>query len=492
MNEQQRSLQYSFEAEVAAVWREQLAWAAEKPWLASVLLKHGERILRRFVYFYQQLRSLSRRARRRMQRKLALGLGAAALLLALSSIQAPLAFADTITVDGTTCTLADAITAANTDTATGGCTAGSSADTLNITNDITLTAALPAITTEITIEGNGATIQRDGGAPEFRIFAVNGRDANNGDLTLNQATITGGNLADHGGGVYNCEGTVTINNSTISGNTATGGCNGGGVYSTEGAVTINNSTISDNTAAGAGGGVANLTGDDEGTGTVTINNSTISDNDAAVAGGGVANLQMVGTAAVTISHSIVSGNTAGAGREVFNYDGTVTANDYNLFGHSGETDAEAFYGFAPTDPTDINATSDGGGTPTALAAILADLADNGGPTETHALVADSPAIDAVPNAQCNVATDQRGAPRPYPSAGNCDVGAYEYDSPTAVTLASFGAETAPRPGVLALITAAGAAIGTIVLGGLAAGWAALRRRDMLRRRAYHPDHPGQR
>ena len=72
--------------------------------------------------------------------------GSMPLLLAVNGAPAgAVAPAATITVDGATCTLADAITAANTNTATGGCDTGSAgADTLNLTANIGLTAALPA------------------------------------------------------------------------------------------------------------------------------------------------------------------------------------------------------------------------------------------------------------------------------------------------------------------------------------------------------------
>lgn len=61
-------------------------------------------------------------------------------------------------MDGTACTLADAITAANTDTAKGGCPAGSGADTITLQADAVLAAALPAITSAVTIEGGGHKI----------------------------------------------------------------------------------------------------------------------------------------------------------------------------------------------------------------------------------------------------------------------------------------------------------------------------------------------
>ena len=65
MKETQEKLHQAYEAEVVAAWREQLAGAAENPWLAQLLLKYGERLLRRFIHFYEQVRALPRRTRRR-------------------------------------------------------------------------------------------------------------------------------------------------------------------------------------------------------------------------------------------------------------------------------------------------------------------------------------------------------------------------------------------------------------------------------------------
>jgi hypothetical protein len=58
-------------------------------------------------------------------------------------------------------------------------------------------------------------------------------------------------------------------------------------------------------------------------------------------------------------------------------------------------------------------------------AMLGPLQDNGGPTETHALLPGSPAINQIPEAECEVDTDQRGEPRPETGGTMCDVGAFE-------------------------------------------------------------------
>lgn len=291
-----------------ALWLEQMAEAEEKPWLASFVLRWGEWILRRFIHFYRRLRAQPRRTRRFLKARLKTTLAGAALLLALSNTPV---YAATINVDGTSCTLVDAITAANTDTAVGGCSAGSGADTIVLQpgSTHTLTSVnnttygpngLPVIDSEITIQGNGATVERDSGAPDFRILAV----SNSGDLTLNDTTITGGT-----NGVSNYGGTVTINECTISGNDR-------GVANDEpGTVEINDSTVSGNVWGG-------VSSDGEGS-VLIINNSAISGN-----GGGVGSTMTM----LEINNSTISGNS---GSGVFSYEGPVTIDNSTISGNAG-------------------------------------------------------------------------------------------------------------------------------------------------------------
>ncbi len=412
------------------------------------------------------------------------------LALGLSMGQPLPAHAAAITADGTTCTLADAITAANTDTATGGCGAGSGADTITLGADVSLASALPDITTEITIEGAGHTINAT--ATGFSVLKV----TSTGNLTLNQATISGGSTPN-GGGINNA-GTVTVQNSTISNNTANeSSVNGlgGGIYNT-GTLTVQNSTVSDNeTKATESGGVAdgggiyntgtltvqnstlsgNKTGGngngggiynyDPALGTVTVQNSTLSGNSARTGGGiSAINLTLQNSTVVTnsasfrgggimtaapasLQRSLISGNSApaGGGSEVaIGVRGSlITTNSFNHFGHSSVTNAQAFFGFTP-GASDINATSNG--TNVALASILnTTLDNNGGPTFTHALVSGSPAIDTISadpprgrssnattaaSCQPGVSYDQRGVFRansPTTSTGTaCDIGSFEF------------------------------------------------------------------
>jgi hypothetical protein len=72
MNEQEASRRQPHEGEIVEAWREQLAGAADNPWLADLLLRHGERILRRFIAFYRRLWRLPSRARHTLRLKLAL------------------------------------------------------------------------------------------------------------------------------------------------------------------------------------------------------------------------------------------------------------------------------------------------------------------------------------------------------------------------------------------------------------------------------------
>ncbi|MBI3801541.1 MAG: hypothetical protein HY268_31795 [Deltaproteobacteria bacterium] len=245
----------------------------------------------------------------------------------------------------------------------------------------------------------------------------------NSTFTLSNSTVNGNSAVNNGGGVYSAPtntGTVTLSRALIADNTA--GSFGGGVSiftTVTGTATLTNSTVSGNSAGNAGGGVWSAT---TGYSTVTLTNSTLTDNTASE-GGGMWNITETNSA-TTLSRALITGNIAPTGAEVRrgNSGGTFTANNYNLFGHNGLTNAQAFSGFTP-GASDITATSDGS-TPTALLAILdTTLADNGGPTKTHALVDGSPAVDAsLDDADCE-ATDQRGVPRPQGVA--CDIGAFE-------------------------------------------------------------------
>ena len=227
-----------------------------------------------------------------------------------------------------------------------------------------------------------------------------------GKLDLLGATVSG-NSANRGGGVYNdgAGGAITVTASTLSGNTATMG--GGGLFSSGGSVVFSNATVSGNASGGTGGGVA-VTG-----GTLDLRNATVAFNTAS-SGGGVSN---VGGGVSAVS-SIIATNTAGTGKDVA---GALTSNGSLLLGSdSGATVTTGSGDLINADP------------------MLAPLADNGGPTLTHDLMAGSRAINTGANPD-NLPNDQRGMGFPRVLGPSADIGAYETDSTTPANRAPLGA-----------------------------------------------------
>ena len=346
----------------------------------------------------------------------------------VSSLGVPSALAASITVtsladvaanDGD-CTLREAITAANTDTASGAaageCAAGSGADTITFgaAGTITLTTFLPTITSNLSIDGAGAiTVSGDS---VYRVFGITG-----GPVTLSGLVITAGDEAG-GGGIDN-SGTLAVTNSTISGNTADFG---GGILNV-GILTVTNSTISGNTVTGLGGGINNI-------GTLTITNSTMSGNSAGLAGA----IQTIGT--LTITNSTISGNTASGGAGGLRAAGTETVVNSIIAGNTVGADINF-----PVETVTTSIIGVPGGMTLADILVPAGLADNGGPTQTIALalVAGNPAIDTATSAVCAAAPvnglDQRGMPRP----AACDIGAYEAQPPTIAAHANVTAAVSP-------------------------------------------------
>jgi len=347
--------------------------------------------------------------------------------------------------DFTPCNASDLITAITTADSNG------EADTITLDAGCTYTltskqadAGLPNITSsnKRTINGNGATIARDSSSEEFRILYID----SSAEVEINDLTITGGSVPhagfggtdqyrNDGGGIYNA-GTLTINNSTISDNkTSTRSfSDGGGITNNEGTLTINNSTISGNTAANNGGGMVNYGF----SGTVSINNSTISGNTVNLGrGGGIYNKD--GT--LTISSSTISNNTvtAGSGGGLNNeppystatIKNTIVANNSAAFTiECAGTITSAGYNLIEKT-ANCTIAGDTTGNITGQDPNLGALADNGGPTHTHALQSGSLAIDAGNPAGCTdtdgnaLTTDQRGESRPEAASGTCDIGAYE-------------------------------------------------------------------
>jgi CSLREA domain-containing protein len=347
----------------------------------------------------------------------------------------------------------------------------------------------PLTATDSTIQSNGAlgaTGTLYGGGIDSSIGAVSltrttvfnnkaitsggGINASSASLTLDSSLISSNTVSSpddatspqpQGGGIFANNSPVTLTNSTIASNSATTTDavatlpqpRGGGFYNGAETATIIGSTFSANSVSEGNaanreaGGIFNSS-----SGTLTLRNSTLSGN-SAPGGNGGALLNNNGNA--TLAHVTITGNSAGTGMAIantettgslalrgtlvangatacFNFTGVITSNGYNI-------DQGSSCGLATA--TDLqNVTNP----------MLDGLANNGGPTQTHALLAGSPAIDHVLNADCDdensapLTVDQRGFTRPVPAGGACDTGSFEFvPTPATAPTPPSAAPTAP-------------------------------------------------
>ncbi len=224
--------------------------------------------------------------------------------------------ADNLVVDGMV-TLREAIQAANTDASVDDSVAGSGADTIDFDGalsgqTITLGGTELAITEALTIDATPLTSNVTIDAQQnSRIFNIT---AATGDFTLAGLTLTGGRTIGDNGNTSDTTfsgaavrslttGSLTIDQSTVSGNNTTGNYAVGGGIRARGAVTVTSSTVSGNSTAGQssrGGGIHS-------SGPMTLTDSTVSGNSTAglfASGGGVYSF-----GAATLTNSTVSGNS---------------------------------------------------------------------------------------------------------------------------------------------------------------------------------------
>jgi hypothetical protein len=310
---------------------------------------------------------------------------------------------------------------------------------------------------------------------------VNGNNAgpngggiyNNGTMTLINSTVSGNTTDFEGGGIFN-NGTATLSNSTIQNNESSGGnaggilnrgtsmltnstvngnsavLGGGGILNS-GTLTLTNSTVNGNSvsgrgnfpSSGSGGGIYNDSSD-----TLTLTNSTVSGNLAASEGGGIYNAGTANLFSGTIANNQADADLTGTGTGggVFNQSG-ATLNFQNTI-LAGNLESAFLFKFFVTVDGDCAGTINSNGNNIIFTAnctingsfiradpLLGPLQNNGGPTQTHALLAGSPAIDAGNPGGCRdhlgvlLTTDQRGFPRPVDGNNDtvvrCDIGAYE-------------------------------------------------------------------
>ncbi len=319
---------------------------------------------------------------------------------------------------------------------------GTGSHVVTLAGDITLAAPLPALNNaqagELIVDGDGHLIN---GAQKGTVLVVAaGTSARVRDLTITGGSGSSGPSGNWGGAIFN-RGSLTIENSTISGNTAAfgggvvnyadaiptdltilrsslsgnaGTVEGGAIHNTAvngGSALLNimNVTVSSN-FAGAGGGLYNeADGGNAGANTVYAtfaNNTATADG----GGGGLHSIIHEGNASVTLSATIIS-NGPGGSPDCARSGGAIISTGYNL------------------DGDDTCNLTQGNDQPAVNVGLLSLAFNAPGTTATHALSAGSPAVDNVHDggAGCGTAltTDQRGAPRPAPAGGMCDSGAFE-------------------------------------------------------------------
>ena len=303
------------------------------------------------------------------------------------------------------------------------------------------------------VDGNAVTVAAIGNLGGGVAFA-------NGTLNINDSAVSGNTATDTsagigagvtGGGISASNATLNVTRSTISSNTLAVPTNaidfpeGGGIFLQNTSATILDSTISGNSVTGGnirgGGGLYHLDTTNTVDKLLTIQNSTFSGNSVTAGANSLGGAIRINGGNTTVTASTVSGNTAATGGADALYavgGGQANASlqlRSSIFNEGTNGCAypnPAGFGVSTGYNIDagatcwaVNAAGDQQNTPVSLGA----LALNGGSTQTHELQSGSNGIDDVPNADCDeadgdpLAADQRGVPRPQGAA--CDVGAYE-------------------------------------------------------------------
>lgn len=377
------------------------------------------------------------------------------------------------------------------------CTGGTITFANTVTSPITLASEL-AINKNLTILGPGASQLTISGNQMVRVFSL-GKTTPSANIALFDLTIANGradgggiynrattfltnctvtnNTAQLGGGIFN-EGTMTLRYTTISGNAATGAswfpAGGGGILNyVSGTLTLLQSTVNSNTV---GSGIVNLNGN------LTIESSTISNNISVTGsgGGGILNYSVSywggpGKATTTILNSTIAENRADCapgfqGRGDAIAGAFITVKNSILASPSQGLGSDC-YG-APTSlghnlASDNSCALGGSGDRNNTNPLLGPLTNNGGPTQTHALLFGSPALDKG-SAATGVTTDQRGLSRPVdlPTTANAiggngaDIGAFE--TQTVATPAGTNITVQSAPVTLTFPTVATAGVTTVM------------------------------
>ena len=307
--------------------------------------------------------------------------------------------------------------------------------TFDVTGTITLTTGQLFVDKDLTIDGPGAALLAISGNNAQRVLQV----ASGAAVTIEGVTIRNGFDTGDGAGINVEQSTLTLINTVVAYNVTVHG--GGGILGNDSTITLSGSTFHDNSAESSGGAIKTILG------TLSSINTTFSGNVTLMEGGALA---LFSTDAAIV-HNTFSGNTP---------DSIATINEPVVIKNSifaGAPGAEQCFGDPAPTGAGVNLTTGSctaGDVAVTPAGLKLDpvLADNGGPTPTHKLLAGSAAIDAatdcttIPSLEfyslpgVPVIADQRGVARPQGLA--CDAGAFELQLDTAglvQSLRSFAA-----------------------------------------------------
>jgi hypothetical protein len=326
-------------------------------------------------------------------------------------------------------------------------------ESLDITSDLNINGLGANL---LTIDGNlASSVLSIGSSSTVGIFGLTIANGNNGILNQGNLTVTNSIISGNRGrefyansGIFSFNSNLTVTNSTFFDNGAGISGFGGFGFNSNLAVTDStfygndvgisstfgsNTTVTNSTFSGNGSGI------NAGFSDVTVTNSTISGNNGTGIGSfrsfiRVTNSTIFGNQGVGIDNAesriqlkntIVAGNSEGIDPDIYGH-GSVTDLGNNLIG----TGAAFRAGIIDNSFTNGVNGSIVGTLANPIDPLLGPLANNGGPTQTHALLPGSPAIDAA-NPNSFPSTDQRGVPRPQ-GAGP-DIGAYElFQTPKSV------------------------------------------------------------
>jgi len=290
------------------------------------------------------------------------------------------------------------------------------------TGTIELASPLPTVTDDLRIFGPGADVLTVDANGTGRVLHFDHAGSDDMEVWVRDLTLTGGGAVPWGGGIL-AEGAVQLSvlRCEIVGNQASAG-GGGLAYLGTDRGSVGRSAVIGNTAGQTGGGI-HFGGPDG-----ILGSSTVSGNQAA-RGGGVwftGDLELAGSTVTANTATDLGGGLYPSGPSDFVPSNTIVAGNTGLdcsvaillpgSGHNLDSDGTCGFNgsddFPETDP------------------LLAPLADNGGPTRTHAVRPHSPAVDAGDESTCS-SLDQRGVGRDHDGDGDgdpvCDIGAYEFD-----------------------------------------------------------------